>query len=171
MRRCTFIVELRYITIVALVEINLESFTLGSDNNIVRAIWVHFNLSVQQDTDKETVLVTMECIEGVLFQIFDHDSLDFAFIVDQFNRSEWLMIHPEHITLLPWAKMRTSMNSHTEGLEEDFDDSNGTSTEERVLARWSKQLLLVLLNERRVKYTILELLNGECASKELDVCR
>lgn len=80
------------------------------------------------------------------------------------------MIQPEHITLFPWAQMIASFTPLSKSLKEYFDDGDGTSAEERVLARCSKQLILVFFDERRVKDTVLELFDGKCASKEFDIC-
>ena len=80
------------------------------------------------------------------------------------------MVHPEHIALLPWAQMRASLHSQAKSLQENLDDGYGASSEVRVLARSSKQRFLVLCNERSVKNTFLELIDGKGASKELNIC-
>ena len=88
MRGGALVIKLRHSVVLIHVVVHLECLTLSSHNNIIGAVWIHFNLCIEQDTHKEAILVAVIRIEHVLLQVFNHDSLCFTLIIDQFNRSQ-----------------------------------------------------------------------------------
>ena len=62
-----------------------------------------------------------------------------------------------------------SLGSHSECLEEDFDDGHSASSEVRILAGCPQKSRLILLDKGSVKVALLEHVDGEGATQELDI--
>ena len=88
MRRRALVIKLRDVALYVKVVVNFECLTFSAHNKIIRAIRVHFNLCIEQNSDKETILVTIVCIKLVLFDILDHDCFCFTFIINKLHWSQ-----------------------------------------------------------------------------------
>ena len=73
-------------------------------------------------------------VEKVLFYVLNHDSLFISLIIDQCERAKGLMIHPKHITLLPWGQVMPSSRTRLECFKEGFDNGNCSFSEMRFFA-------------------------------------
>lgn len=101
MRWRALVIKLRDVALHVKVVVNFECLTFSAHNKVIRTIWVHFNLCIEENSDKEAILITIVSIKLVLFDILDHNCLCFTFIINKLNWSQRSMIHSEHITLLP----------------------------------------------------------------------
>ena len=87
--RCSLVVELGHIVRLVHVEVDLEGFTGGAHDQVIRPVIVHLNLRVQQNRHQETIFVLIVGIEGVLPDVLHENHLRlFRLLVDQLYRSQ-----------------------------------------------------------------------------------
>lgn len=162
---------MRHVVILIHVEVDLEGFTVSAHDNVVGPVWVHLDVGVEKDRDHEAVLVLVVAVESALLNVLHYHLFGLArLFVEQLDRSQGHVVHTEHVSLGPWVEAVTSvLNSVLQRLEEDLDDSDSALSEVRVLSAGFQKVILVLGNEPSVEFALLEFIDSQGSSEELDV--